>query len=212
MKISMHNWMRAEPVETTIQRLAKYGYDGIEISYDSVEVLKTFADRQHIGFELLSDPDSKVIRAYGILNETVAKGTPQFGVPYPGTYVLDVNGVVTGKYFADDFRAFLERGARIETQDMHAVEDAPVDRLQPIAGVGQGASHDGREGIGEVALLERVEQIDRLSATPSLRRRRDIFSHSLTRSEGSGPNQVPFLFWNSLCTDLRYLAQQRQTG
>jgi sugar phosphate isomerase/epimerase len=30
--------MRAEPVETTIRRLAKYGYDGIEISYDSVEL------------------------------------------------------------------------------------------------------------------------------------------------------------------------------
>src|SRR5689334_13559961 len=36
MQVSMHNWMRAEPVETTIRRLAKYGYDGIEISYDSV--------------------------------------------------------------------------------------------------------------------------------------------------------------------------------
>jgi D-psicose/D-tagatose/L-ribulose 3-epimerase len=36
MKMAMHNWMRAEPVETTIRRLAKYGYDGIEISYDSV--------------------------------------------------------------------------------------------------------------------------------------------------------------------------------
>jgi len=38
MKVAMHNWMRAEPVETTIGRLAKYGYDGIEISYDSVEL------------------------------------------------------------------------------------------------------------------------------------------------------------------------------
>ncbi len=36
MKVAMHNWMRAEPVETTIKRLARYGYDGIEISYDSV--------------------------------------------------------------------------------------------------------------------------------------------------------------------------------
>jgi sugar phosphate isomerase/epimerase len=34
----MHNWMRAEPVEVTIRRLAKYGYDSIEISYDSVEL------------------------------------------------------------------------------------------------------------------------------------------------------------------------------
>ena len=38
MKVAMHNWMRAEPAETTIRRLAKYGYDGIEISYDSVEL------------------------------------------------------------------------------------------------------------------------------------------------------------------------------
>jgi D-psicose/D-tagatose/L-ribulose 3-epimerase len=38
VKVAMHNWMRAEPVETTIRRLAKFGYDGIEISYDSVEL------------------------------------------------------------------------------------------------------------------------------------------------------------------------------
>ena len=38
MRVSMHNWMRAEPVETTIRRLAHYGYDCIEISYDSVEL------------------------------------------------------------------------------------------------------------------------------------------------------------------------------
>ena len=63
-------------------------------------------------------------------------------------------------HVADDFRAFLEGGARIETQNMHAVEDAPVHRLQPVAGVGQGPPHDGREGIGEVALFERVAQID----------------------------------------------------
>jgi sugar phosphate isomerase/epimerase len=28
----MHNWMRSEPIETTIARLAKYGYKSIEIS------------------------------------------------------------------------------------------------------------------------------------------------------------------------------------
>ena len=32
MHLSMHNWMRAEPVEVTIRRLAKYGYESIEIS------------------------------------------------------------------------------------------------------------------------------------------------------------------------------------
>jgi len=32
MHLSMHNWMRAEPIEVTITRLAKYGYESIEIS------------------------------------------------------------------------------------------------------------------------------------------------------------------------------------
>lgn len=32
MFLSMHNWMRAEPIETTIRRLHKYGYESIEIS------------------------------------------------------------------------------------------------------------------------------------------------------------------------------------
>ena len=34
MHLSMHNWMRAEPIEVTIRRLAKYGYKSIEISGD----------------------------------------------------------------------------------------------------------------------------------------------------------------------------------
>lgn len=32
MHLSMHNWMRAEPLEVTLARLAKHGYESIEIS------------------------------------------------------------------------------------------------------------------------------------------------------------------------------------
>jgi len=32
MKHSMHNWMRPEPIETTLERLQRLGYDSIEIS------------------------------------------------------------------------------------------------------------------------------------------------------------------------------------
>lgn len=34
MHLSMHNWMRAEPLDVTVRRLAKYGYKSIEISGD----------------------------------------------------------------------------------------------------------------------------------------------------------------------------------
>ena len=43
MHLSMHNWMRAESLEDTIARLAKYGYESLEISgepekYDTKDV------------------------------------------------------------------------------------------------------------------------------------------------------------------------------
>ena len=43
LKVAMHNWMRPEPIETTIARLGRSGYDGIEISgepavYDAEQV------------------------------------------------------------------------------------------------------------------------------------------------------------------------------
>ncbi|MEP7340209.1 MAG: sugar phosphate isomerase/epimerase family protein [Acidobacteriota bacterium] len=43
MKHSMHNWMRPEPIETTLERLHRFGYNSIEISgeptrYDTDEV------------------------------------------------------------------------------------------------------------------------------------------------------------------------------
>ena len=74
------------------------------LSYDSVEVLRTFADRKGITYPLLSDPDSKIIRAFGILNETVPQGTPFFGVPWPGTFITDARGIVTAKFFEENYR------------------------------------------------------------------------------------------------------------
>lgn len=43
MKLAMHNWMRPEPIEVTIERLGRLGYDAIEISgeparYDVAQV------------------------------------------------------------------------------------------------------------------------------------------------------------------------------
>jgi sugar phosphate isomerase/epimerase len=32
LRLAMHNWMRPEPVDVTVERLARFGYDGIEIS------------------------------------------------------------------------------------------------------------------------------------------------------------------------------------
>ncbi len=42
------------------------------------------------------------------------------------------------------------------------MDDAAVHRLQPVARIGQRALRDGRERIGEIALLQRLAEIDDL--------------------------------------------------
>ena len=109
-------------LEQHLGAIRKQGLGVAAISYDSVGALKSFADRQHITYPLLSDPDSKIIRTYDIFNETVKPGTPAYGIPYPGVYVVDARGMVVSKYFEDDFKE------RVSTGDILARQfGAPVD-------------------------------------------------------------------------------------
>ena len=61
---------------------------------------------------------------------------------------------------------FLGADFGIEPQEPHGVQDAPVDRLQPVARVRQRPVHDGGERVGEIALLQRVLEIDVLDLAP----------------------------------------------
>jgi peroxiredoxin len=74
----------------------------VVISYDSAEVLKSVAAKRGISLLLLSDPGSKTIEAYGILNKE-ATGRAK-GVCYPGVFILDQQGVVRSKLFFDDYK------------------------------------------------------------------------------------------------------------
>ena len=82
----------------------KLGLGVAALSYDSVAVLRNFAQRQGIAYPLLSDPDSAIIRRVGIFNEKVPRGNFFYGIPWPGVFVLDKNGRVKAKYFEEDFR------------------------------------------------------------------------------------------------------------
>lgn len=110
-------------------------------------MLKNFAERRHITFPLLSDEGSKTIRAFGILNTEVSQGTPFYGIPHPGTYIVDTNARVVAKYFEDDFRQrytasdilvtrFAAAGAgtshvTTETQHLRLSASASADHARP---------------------------------------------------------------------------------
>ncbi len=91
-------------LQRNLAKIQAQGLGVAAISYDSRAVLEDFAKRREITYPLLSDPDSSIIRSFGILNESAPKNTPFFGVPYPGTFIVSPAGVVTAKYFAPDYR------------------------------------------------------------------------------------------------------------
>jgi hypothetical protein len=89
-------------------------------SYDSEAVLRKFSDEHRIGYALLSDSDSSVIRSFKILNTNIAPGMRSYGVPHPVGYLVSSGGVVLKKYFVPNYQhrvtgsevALLELGVR----------------------------------------------------------------------------------------------------
>ena len=83
-------------------------------------VLADFASRRGITFPLLSDAGSAVIKQYGLLNTTVAPTSTTYGIPFPGTFFLDANGVVTSRHFEAAYQerdtvmsVLVKRGAKV---------------------------------------------------------------------------------------------------
>ena len=74
------------------------------ISYDSPETLKKFAESCGIRFPLISDAGSAIIKRFGILNEEQEPGTRSYGIPHPGTFIVDRKGVVTARFFEDAYQ------------------------------------------------------------------------------------------------------------
>ena len=88
------------------------------ISYDSLQQLSAFAGQYNVAYNLLSDADSAEIREFGILNTLITPDDPEeaagrsfYGVPFPGVYVTDGNGVVTEKFFHRHFATRESAGA-----------------------------------------------------------------------------------------------------
>lgn len=119
-------------LQNRVEELRRKGLGLAAISYDSPEVLAAFSKRHGITFPLLSDAGSATIKRYGILNTvaekamdstggdpladptlaaefkqlvSVTKPDSRFvGIALPGTFMLDPQGKVTGRYFEDFYR------------------------------------------------------------------------------------------------------------
>ena len=86
-------------LQDNLKQFKKNAIQPCAISYDPVNVLKSFAEKHRVTYPLLADTDSAVIRQFDIFNTLVPKGHRWYGVPFPGTFMVDEQGIVTDKSF-----------------------------------------------------------------------------------------------------------------
>ena len=87
-----------------------------------MEILRTFSKDSKVTYPLLSDPESKMITAFGLFNKESNKEHKWHGVPYPCIFFVNPEGRVDGRFAEkmyqhrpgiDTILAFIqERGGR----------------------------------------------------------------------------------------------------
>ena len=93
--------MHLVQLEQAKSHLEAKGIRVASITYDSQAILKDFSARKGITYPMLSDTDSKIIRAFGILNPE-GKGFAA-GIPYPGIYLISHDGKVQKRFFESQY-------------------------------------------------------------------------------------------------------------
>lgn len=74
------------------------------ITYDSAELLKEVEQDRGVEFTMLQDIERQHVNAFGILNTDHEPGSRAYGIPYPGIFLLDSEGVVRYKFAEEDYR------------------------------------------------------------------------------------------------------------
>jgi len=120
------------------------------ISYDPVDVLGKFAEKFGITYPLLSDVSSAVIRRFGILNTHMPEGHPWYGVPFPGTYMSDEQGVVIDRSFyanhavRDSVARMLQESFQVTDAERGLVQTVETDSVRATVYLSSGTIRPGQ--------------------------------------------------------------------
>lgn len=86
------------------EQFAALGFTVAAMTYDPVATLKQAEEEYGATFPLLSDEGNTHVKAMGILNTQYSPGERAYGIPYPGIFVLDAQGVIRAKLAEEDYK------------------------------------------------------------------------------------------------------------
>lgn len=94
-------------LERLVEREAEFAALGFKVAamtYDPVATLKQAEEEYGATFPLLHDAGNTHVKAMGILNTQYSPGERAYGIPYPGIFVLDAQGVIRAKLAEEDYK------------------------------------------------------------------------------------------------------------
>ncbi len=97
--------------------LAARGYSLAALSYDKPETLALFAEKQGVGYTLLSDDGSKMIDAFKLRDPQYPAGNLAYGVPKPSIFILDRTGIVRAKLALEGYKVRPDNDAILKAVD-----------------------------------------------------------------------------------------------
>ena len=137
-------------LQAATPKFAEAGIEVYAISYDHLGALQDFAEHHDITYELLSDRGSKVIREFGILNHHIPEEqVPFYGIPFPGTYLVDEDGVVVAKAFHQSIAQRESAEGLIDAAlgEILLRSEEPTTALADDSGIGFSLTYHGGAGV-----------------------------------------------------------------
>lgn len=80
------------------------GINVATMTYDPVATLAEAAEEHGVEFPLLFDENVKHVNAMGLLNTQYEPGQRAYGIPYPGIFLIDAQGVIRAKFAEEDYK------------------------------------------------------------------------------------------------------------
>ena len=84
-------------IELTDQ-FEELGINVASLTYDPVDFLKEVELDEAAEFPMLSDEDARHVKLFGVLNTDYEPGDRFYGIPYPGIFLIDADGLIVAKF------------------------------------------------------------------------------------------------------------------
>ena len=86
------------------EQFEELGVSVVAMTYDPVDFLKETELDRGVTFTLLHDEGITHVNRIGILNTDYEPDSRAYGVPYPGIFLVDTEGVIRYKFAEESYR------------------------------------------------------------------------------------------------------------